>query len=83
MALDVSDSDTSNMSNKPIVCAKAEEILNGVVNYDPTSVLDMFINVDPTRKKPRNLAVRKQTHSWILCPPLAYMKLNLGKLVTH
>ena len=39
---------------------------NGVVDYDPTSVLDMFFDADP--KEAKGPVVRKQNHSWSMCP---------------
>jgi hypothetical protein len=89
---DIDVSNASNTSNKPIVPENASEASvlkpkkkpkkpNGVVNYDPTSVLDMFIDAD--LKEAKGPGGAKTDPLLDLVSTMAYMKSNPGKLIVR
>jgi hypothetical protein len=81
------------MSNKPIAPEKVSDASvlkpkkkpkkkpNGVVNYDPTSVLDTFIDADP--KEAKGPGGAKTDPLLDLVSTMAYMKSNPGKLIVR
>jgi len=54
---------------------------NGVAAYDPTSVLDMFIDVDPKEAKGPGGAKTDPLLDLVLS--MAYLKSDLDKLIVH
>ena len=86
---DIDTSDVPNTSNKLTVpetaygasMLKPKKKPNGVVNYDPTSALDMFIDADP--KEAKGSGGAKTDPLLDLVSVMAYMKSNPGKLIVR
>lgn len=86
---DIDVSDVPNTSNKSTAPKKAygQSVLkpkkkpNGVVDYDPTSALDMFIDADP--KEAKGPGGAKTDPLLDLVSVMAYMKSNPGKLIVR
>ena len=82
-------SDTSNVSNKSTPSEKASRASmlkpkkkpNGVVDYDPTSALDMFVDADP--KEAKGPGGAKTDPLLDIVSVMAYMKSDPGKLIVH